>query len=248
MVRYRSQAKDQSALRIRIRDFATSRVRYGYRRIQILLQREGWKVNHKRVYRLYKQEGLELRLKTRKKKRAALPRAVCPEATAPNDRWSIDFVSDRLADGRAFRVLSLVDNVSRVSPALEADFKMTGERVCEVLNRAIVAHGLPKTICLDNGPEFAGKALDAWAYRRGVKLCFSRPGKPTDNAFCESFNGKLRDEFLTTHWFENMADVRVHLEKWREEYNRFRPHSSLGDLSPFEWLQSQLRPEKSGAE
>ena len=212
MVRYRSQAKDQSALRIRIRDFATSRVRYGYRRIQILLQREGWKVNHKRVYRLYKQEGLELRLKTRKKKRAALPRAVCPEATAPNDRWSIDFVSDRLADGRAFRVLSLVDNVSRVSPALEADFKMTGERVCEVLNRAIVAHGLPKTIRLDNGPEFAGKALDAWAYRRGVKLCFSRPGKPTDNAFCESFNGKLRDEFLTTHWFENMADVRVHLE------------------------------------
>lgn len=248
MVRYRSQAKDQSALRIRIRDFATSRVRYGYRRIQILLQREGWKVNHKRVYRLYKQEGLELRLKTRKKKRAALPRAVCPEATAPNDRWSIDFVSDRLADGRAFRVLSLVDNVSRVSPALEADFKMTGERVCEVLNRAIVAHGLPKTIRLDNGPEFAGKALDAWAYRRGVKLCFSRPGKPTDNAFCESFNGKLRDEFLTTHWFENMADVRVHLEKWREEYNRFRPHSSLGDLSPFEWLQSKLKPEKSGAE
>ena len=159
MVRYRSQAKDQSALRIRIRDFATSRVRYGYRRIQILLQREGWKVNHKRVYRLYKQEGLELRLKTRKKKRVALPRAVCPEAVAPNDRWSIDFVSDRLSDGRAFRVLSLVDNVSRVSPALEADFKMTGERVCEVLNRAIVAHGLPKTIRLDNGPEFAGKAL-----------------------------------------------------------------------------------------
>lgn len=245
MVRYRSQAKDQSALRIRIRDFATSRVRYGYRRIQILLQREGWKVNHKRVYRLYKQEGLELRLKTRKKKRVALPRAVCPEAVAPNDRWSIDFVSDRLSDGRAFRVLSLVDNVSRVSPALEADFKMTGERVCEVLNRAIVAHGLPKTIRLDNGPEFAGKALDAWAYRRGVKLCFSRPGKPTDNAFCESFNGKLRDEFLATHWFENIADVRLHLETWREEYNRFRPHSSLGDLSPFEWLQRQLRPEKS---
>jgi len=240
MVRYRSQAKDQSALRIRIRDFPTTRVRYGYRRIQILLQREGWKVNHKRVYRLYMQEGLELKLKTRKKKRVALPRAVCPEAAAPNDRWSIDFVSDRLSDGRAFRVLSLVDNVSRVSPALEAVSKMTGEQVCEVLNRAIVAHGLPKTIRLDNGPEFAGKALDAWAYGRGVKLCFSRPGKPTDNAFCESFNGKLRDEFLATHWFENIADVRLHLETWREEYNRIRPHSSLGDLSPFEWLQSQL--------
>ncbi len=154
-------------------------------------------------------------------------------------------MSNRLADCRAFRVRSLVENVSPISPAFEADFKMTVERVCEVLNRAIVAHGLPKTICLYNGPEFAGKALDAWAYRRGVKLCFSRPGKPTDNAFCESFNGKLRDEFLTTHWFEKMADVQVHLEKWREEYNRFRPHSSLGDLSPFEWLQSQLRPEKS---
>ncbi len=191
---------------------------------------------------------MELRLKTRKKKRVALPRAVCPEAVAPNDRWSIDFVSDRLSDGRAFRVLSLVDNVSRVSPALEADFKMTGERVCEVLNRAIVAHGLPKTIRLDNGPEFAGKALDVWAYRRGVKLCFSRPGKPTDKAFCDSLNGKLRDEFLATHWFENIADVRLHLETWREEYNRFRPHSSLGDLSPFEWLQSQLRPEKSRPE
>ncbi len=215
MIRYRSQAKDQSVLRIRIRDIAAARVRYGYRRIQILLQREGWKVNHKRAgtlwVRLYKQEGLELRLKTRKKKRAAQHRAVCPEATASNDRWSIDFVSDQLADGRAFRVLSLVDNVSCVSPALEADFRMTGERVCEILDRAVAAHGLPKTIRLDNGPEFAGKALDAWAYRCGVKLCFSRPGKPTDNAFCESFNGKLRDEFLVTHWFENMTDVRVHL-------------------------------------
>jgi putative transposase len=122
-----------------------------------------------------------------------------------------------LADGRAFRVLSLVENVSRVSPALEADFKMTGERVCELLIRAIVADRMRKTIRLDYGPEFAGKALDAWAYQRGVKLSFSRPGKPTDNAFCESFNGKLRDEFLTTHWFENMADVRVHFKKWREE-------------------------------
>ena len=105
---------------------------------------------------------------------------------------------------------------------------MTGERVCEVVDRAIVAYGLPKTIRLDNGPEYAGKALDAWAYRRGVNF-FARPGKSTDNAFCESFNGRLRDEFLATYWFENMADIREHLEKWREEYNRFRPHSSLGN-------------------
>lgn len=139
---------------------------------------EGRKVNHKRVYRLYKQEGLELRLATRKKKRAALPRVPCPPATAPNERWSVDFVSDRLADGRAFRILALVDNVSRVSPALEADFGLTGRRVTEVLDRAAALYGLPKAIQVDNGPEFSGKELDAWAYRRGVNLCFSRPGYP----------------------------------------------------------------------
>ena len=125
---------------------------------------------------------------------------------------------------------------------------MTGERVCAVLDRAVALYGLPKSIRLDNGPEFAGKALDAWAYRRGVKLCFSLPGKPTDNAFCESFNGKLRDEFLSTHWFESLEDVCVHLEKWREDYNELRPHSSLGNLSPSEWLANQPKPEKSGAE
>lgn len=159
-------------------------------------------------------------------------------------------------------MLALVDNVSRVSamergapvtwPGLGGRFQDDMRAGLPGLDRAIAAHGLPKTIRLDNGPEFAAPigypALDAWAYRRGVKLCFSRPGKPTDNAFCKSFNGKLRDEFLSTHWFENMADVRVHLEKWREEYNRFRPHSSLGDLSPLEWLESQPKPEKSGVD
>lgn len=232
---YRSQAKDQSALRIRIRDIAAARVRYGYRRIYVVLQREGWKVNHKRVYRLYRQEGLGLGRKV-KKKRAALPRVPCPEATMPNDRWSMDFVSDRLADGRPFRVLALVDNVSRVSPALEADFSMTGEKVTRVLDRAVALYGLPRAIQVDNGPEFAGRVLDAWAYRRGVKLCFSRPGKPTDNAYSESFNGKLRSEFLDAHWFESMAEVNPSLEAWREEYNEERPHSSLGDIPPAEYL------------
>lgn len=239
---YRSCAKDQSALRMRIRDIAAARVRYGYRRIHILLQREGWKVNHKRVYRLYRTEGLELRLKMRKKKQAALPRVPCPEATAPNDRWSMDFVSDRLADGRSFRVLALVDNVSRVSPALEADFSITGKRVTEVLDRAVALYGLPKTIRVDNGPEFSGKELDAWAYRRGVKLCFSRPGKPTDNAYSESFNGKLRAEFLDAHWFESMTEFRPSLEAWRKEYNEVRPHSSLGDLAPTEYLARWQKP------
>jgi len=220
---------------MRLRDLAAARVRWGYKRLHILLRREGWKVNHKRVHRLYKLEGLNLRLKTRKKL-VALPRVPCPEAIAPHDRWSLDFISDRLADGRAFRVLTLVDNVSRVSPALEADFSLTGKRVTEVLDSAARLHGLPKAICVDNGPEFAGRELDAWAYRRGVRICFSRPGKPTDNAFAESFNGRFRQECLNTHWFAGMEDARKKIESWRKEYNTERPHSSLGMRTPAEFL------------
>lgn len=237
-----SQAKEQTALRLRLRDIAPARVRYGYRRVHVMLQREGWQVNPKRVYRLYRSEGLERRLKTHKKKQAALPRVPCPEVAAPNDRWSMDFVSDRLADGSSFRVLALGDNVSRVSPALEAARSLTGQRVTEVLDRAVATYGLPKTLHVDNGPEFAGQALDAWAYRRGVQLCFSRPGKPTDNAFCESFHGKLRTEFLNTHWFESLAEARSRLEEWRKEDNEARPHSSLGDLTPAEFLAQWPKP------
>jgi putative transposase len=176
-MRYQSRADQQGALRLRLKDLAAARVRWGYRRLHVLLGREGRKVNHKRVYRLYKQEGLELRLRT-KKKRAALPRVPCPQASAPNERWGLDFVSDRLADGRAFRVLTLVDNVSRVSPALEVDSSLTGKRVTRVLDRAAEVHGLPKALCVDNGPELSGRELDAWAYLKGVNLCFSRPGYP----------------------------------------------------------------------
>jgi putative transposase len=239
---YQSQAKDQAALRMRIRDIAAARVRYGYRRVHVMLRREGWQVNHKRVYRLYRLEGLELRLKTRKKKRTAAPRVPCPEATAPNECWSMDFIADRLAAGRAFRVLALVDNVSRVSPALEAGFSLTGRHVTEVLERAAILYGLPRAIRVDNGPEFSGKVLDAWAYRKGVKLCFSRPGKPTDNAYSESFNGKLRAEFLDAHWFENLSEAQSSLEAWRKEYNEERPHSSLGDLTPSEYLARWRKP------
>ena len=233
---YRSQAQDQTALRLRIRDIATTRLRYGYRRVHVLLRREGWAINHKRVYRLYREQGLELRLQTRKKKWTAQPRGQSQEALAPNDCWSMDFVADRLADRSAYRVLTLVDNVSRVNPALEADRSLTGRRVTEVLDQAVASYGLPKRLQVDNGPEFAGQALDAWAYRRGVQLCFSRPGKPTDNAYCASFNGKLREEFLNAHWFESLAEARNGLEEWRKEYNEKRPHSSLGDRTPAEFL------------
>ena len=157
------------------------------------LRREGWLVNHKRVYRLYKEEGLDLRRKTRKK-RVSQPRGVQPPAKAPLERWSMDFMADALACGRRFRVLTLVDHFSRVSPAIEVVFSLTGQRVSEVLGRLAISYGLPKLIQVDNGPEFISKALDAWAYRNAVKLSFSRPGKPTDNAYIESFNGKVSSE------------------------------------------------------
>jgi putative transposase len=226
----------QVALRIRLKDLAAARVRYGYRRLHILLRREGWKVNVKRVYRLYKQEGLSLRLKTRKKRVSAL-RPAKVEAQAPNEHLSMDFMSDKLANGKRFRVFTLVDNFSRVSPAVEADYSMKGERVVQVLERvARQQGGYPKVISVDNGPEFISKALDEWAHRHGVKLSFSRPGTPTDNPFIESFNGRLREECLDQHWFESLEEARQVLEKWRIEYNTQRPHSSLKDRTPAEYL------------
>ena len=246
IIRYRGRKDPQLALRMRLRDLAGARVRWGYRKLHVLLGREGWKVNHKRVYRLYKQEGLELRLKT-KKKRVALPRVPCPPAAAPNERWSLDFVSDRLADGRPYRVLTLVDNVSRVSPDIEVDFSLTGRRVTQVLDRAVLLYGLPKAICVDNGPEFSGRELDAWAYRKGVTLCFSRPGKPTDNAFVESFNGRLRQECLNTHWFETIKQAQAALEGWRQEYNTERPHNSLGLKTPAEFAAAWKPPEAANS-
>lgn len=229
--RYRSCAKDQTALRLRLRDLAATRVRYGYRRLYILLRREGWKVNHKRIYRLYQQEGLSLRIK--RKKRISVQRVPLPPATAPNERWSMDFMIDGLFNGQRFRVLTLVDNFSKVSPAVEADFSFPGRRVVEVLERIATTTGrLPKVIHVDNGPEFAGKALDEWAHRWGVKLSFSRPGKPTDNAFIEAFNGRLRQECLDQNWFLSLEDARQKLKAWHQEYNTQRPHTALGMQAP----------------
>ena len=247
--RYRSRARDQTALRLRLPGalwaLAGARVRYGYRRLHILLAREGWRINHKRVYRLYRLEGLSLRLKTRKK-RVSSPRVPPPAAERPNQRWSMDFVADRLADGRRFRILTLVDNVSRVSPALEADFSLTGERVVVVLDRLKASHGLPEAISVDNGPEFISRALDAWAHRNGVKLEFSRPGRPTDNPFIESFNGHFREECLDQHWFANLAEAREAIEAYRVDYNGSRPHSALDNRTPAEFLGVWEPPAKAG--
>lgn len=240
--RYKSCAKDQTALRIRLRDLAASRVRYGFQRLHLLLVREGWKVNHKRIHRLYKEEGLQLRLKKTGKKRASVPRVPPPPASAPNERWSMDFMADQLADGRKFRVLALVDHFSRVSPGIAAGFSMSGERVVALLEQMVTVHGLPKAICVDNGPEFISRALDAWAWRNGVQLCFSRPGKPTDNAFSEAFNSRLRQECLAINWFVSLEDAQGHLEAWLKDYNTERPHSSLGNQSPQEFLSRWRAP------
>ncbi len=230
-LRYRSTARDQTALRMRLRDLAAARVRYGYRRLHVLLRREGWHVHHKRVYRLYRLEGVGLRLKQRRK-RVSSVRVVPPQATKPNERWAMDFMTDSLYDGRRFRVLTLVDTVTRECPAIEVGQSLTGQRVVTVLNRLRVARGLPNVIAVDNGPEFISKALDAWAHEHGVQLAFSRPGTPTDNAYIEAFNGRLREECLNQHWFASIDDAQRTIEGWRQDYNNERPHGALGNVTP----------------
>ncbi len=239
--RYRRVAADQTALRLRLRDLAATRVRYGYRRLHILLRREGWRVNHKRVYRLYREEGLGIRVK-RRKKLASAPRVLPPPATQPFERWSLDFLSDSLVDGRRFRVLTIVDNVSRVSPAIAVSNSLTGDQVVAVLERLKRTTGVPQRIAVDNGPEFISKALDAWAYRNRVQLEFSRPGKPTDNAFAESFNGHVRAECLDCHWFASLEEARHTIEAWRIDYNTERPHRALGQATPAAWMTTREHP------
>jgi putative transposase len=181
---------------------------------------------------------LGIRVK-RRKKLASAPRVVLPPPTRPLERWSLDFLSDSLADGRRFRVLTIVDNVSRVSPAIAVDNSLTGQRVVAILERLKQTVGKPERIAVDNGPEFFSKAVDAWAYQNGVQLEFSRPGKPTDNAFAESFNGHLRAECLDCHWFASLEEARQTIEAWRIDYNTERPHRALGQETPTAWMTSR---------
>jgi putative transposase len=219
---------------MRIKELAAARVRYGYLRIHTILRREGWLVNHKRVHRLYCQEGLQLRL-VRRRKRLRSVRIEREAAREPNERWSMDFIHDQLADGRRFRCLTIVANFSRVSPAIEVGRSLTGKHVVAVLERLRADRGLPRYMSVDNGPEFTGKALEQWAYSHGVALDFSRPGTPTDNPFIESFNGKLRAECLDQHHFASIEEAQVLIESWRRDYNEYRPHRALGGLTPSEY-------------
>ena len=229
---------DEEKIRARLRELASLRKRFGSPRLHVLLRREGLVVNHKRTERLYCLEGLSLRRRKRPK-RAGGVRVVLPQATRANQRWSMDFVHDRLENGRRMRMLTIVDDYSRECPAIEVDTSLPGLRVAQVLDRLAEFRGLPETITVDNGPEFAGMVLDAWAYRRGVQLRFIQPGKPVQNAYIESFNGKLRDECLNEHWFSNLDEAKRLIESWRKDYNTVRPHSALGDLSPEEFIRSK---------
>jgi putative transposase len=229
---YKSRKKTQEPLIRRLRELAATYVRYGYRRLTVLLRREGWKISAKRVYRLYDEENLKVRSTERKKiaRRQRVPQA---QASGPNHCWSADFVSDKLADGRTIRILTVVDQFTRECVALEMDRSMNGPKVVSALNRAIVERGgSPQSITLDNGSEFAGRAMEAWAIQTGVQLCFTRPGRPVENGFIESFNGRLRDECLNVEWFTSLEEAREKLAEWREHYNHQRPHSALDDRAP----------------
>jgi putative transposase len=236
--RYVRCGRDDAPVRTRLRELAASKPRYGYRRLHVLLRREGVCVNHKCVERIYREEGLSVR--RRKRKRAAGVRAeTWLRATQPDQRWSLDFVSDALWYGRKLRMLTVVDTYTRESLAIEVDTSLSGARVARVLDRVIGERGAgPAEIIMDNGPELTSKALDQWAYERGVQLRFIQPGRPQQNGYVESFNGKFRDECLNEHWFLSLYEAREKVEAWRVEYNRERPHSSLQNLTPEEFRRS----------
>jgi putative transposase len=229
---YRSRKKPQEPLRRRLREIAATYVRYGYRRLTVLLRREGWKINAKRVYRLYDEENLKVRSVERKKV-ARRQRVSQAQASGPNQCWSADFVTDKLADGRSIRILTVIDQFTRECVWLEADRSMSGPKVVAALTQAIAERGVaPNSLTLDNGSEFAGRAMESWALATGVQLCFIRPGRPVENSYIESFNGRLRDECLNVEWFRSLDEAREKLACWRDHYNHHRPHSALDDRAP----------------
>ncbi len=242
-IRYRSVRAPQEELRARIRELAAQRPRWGYRTIHNLLRREGWPVNRKRVQRLYREEGLAVRRRG-KRRRSQIPRPIRDPLGGPNERWSMDFMSDTLSSGRTFRCLTIVDEFSRECLAIHVAHSIPAVRVIEVLEALRQECGLAPIIVTDNGSEFTSRAFDAWAYARGIKIDYIQPGKPVQNCFIESFNGTLRDECLNLHWFLSLEDARRTIEGWRKDYNRVRPHSSLGGLTPAEYAGNHSPSEE----
>jgi putative transposase len=244
-LRYRSRRPAAEELRRRLRELAAERPRYGYQRLWALLRREGWGVNHKRVYRLYVEEGLKLR-KRRRRSRAQVERVPLALPTQADERYSMDFMRDTLADGRVFRTLNIVDDYTRECLAIEVDTSLPGARVVRVLERLAAAGRRPLHVVVDNGPEFVSKAVDQWAARSGVNLRFIDPGKPMQNGYIESFNGKFRDECLSQHWFVSLDEARSVSEAWRIDYNERRPHRSLRHLTPAEFAAKAGSKQPAG--
>lgn len=232
LMTYRPRKPPQTALRARLKELAAVRVSYGSPRLCVLLRREGWRVNHKRVERLYREEGLQLRRKRPRRRRSAVARGPRLLAQGPNEIWAMDFVHDTLADGSLLRVLTVIDTYRRECLALVPQRRFRGEDLARILSAVGQERGLPARITVDNGTEFTSRALDAWAYWNHVQLDFSRPGKPVDNTFIEAFNGSLRRECLSQHWFASIPEAAVILTSWKREYNTDRPHSSLGNHAP----------------
>ncbi|WP_156944557.1 IS3 family transposase [Bradyrhizobium sp. Ec3.3] len=233
-MRYRTTRVDDAGLRQRMKAIAQERRRFGYRRLHVLLKREGYLVNHKKLFRLYREEKLAVRRRGGRK-RAIGTRAPMTVPMAPNDRWSLDFVSDQLTDGRRFRVLTVVDDCTRECLALVADTSLSGSRVARELDRLVIERGKPKMVVSDNGSELTSNAILTWADQSRVAWHYIAPGKPMQNAFIESFNGRLRDELLNETLFTSLAQARVALGCWRADYNGTRPHSQLGWKTPSEF-------------
>lgn len=235
--RYQSIRDSHDAIRLRMKELAKVRVRYGYRRLHILLRREGHQVNKKLIYRLYREEGLQLRSKRPRRRKMSATRRERALVTARNQAWAMDFVADQLADGRKLRCLTVVDVFTREALAIVVGSRLRAEDVVATCNAIRAERGAPERIFVDNGSEFSGRMLDLWAFHHHVTLDFSRPGKPTDNAVCESFNGSFRDECLNTHWFTNLDDARKQIEAWRLDFNESRPHMALNGASPTEYAR-----------
>lgn len=246
-IRYQSCRPDDGAIRSRLRELAAMRRRFGWRRLQVLLSREGVRLNHKKLRRLYVEERLQVRRRIGRK-RAAPMRAPLAPAHGPNQRWSMDFVHDALADGRRFRILSVVDDYTRESLCLVPDTSLPGARVIRELEAVVARRGLPQQCVSDNGPEFTGLAMLRWAHSLRLDWHHIDPGKPQQNAFAESFNGRLRDEFLNETLFSSLRHARVELEAWRHDYNTERPHSALGNLTPIAYAARNASvPQQAGA-
>ncbi|OPY85631.1 MAG: IS2 transposase TnpB [Smithella sp. PtaU1.Bin162] len=219
-----------------MKELANKHKRYGSPRLHVLLKKEGLVQNHKRTERIYAEEGLAIRRK-RKKKQSPLLQISLPEASLPNETWSMDFIHDSCVNSAKVKVLTIVDDFTRSCPGLLTQSSIPGRRVTSFLDQCAVIHGYPQSIRVDNGPEFKGNHFQQWAQQRGIYIDYTEPGNPTDNAFIESFNGKFRDECLNEHWFMNIKHAQEIIENWRTEYNEVRPHSSLGNKTPYEFVK-----------